>query len=142
MNYNGCKRKFKVDQFVRRYPPAAKNALKAEVDPVVKSRTKKRNAIAASYVPQLSVSSASSDDDEPTPKRQKTSMKKKTATGAGQANNDGVEDLSGLTKTAASKKTVKVLKAYLESKGVSIKDENGKPLLKAGLIDALMSMLS
>ena len=142
MNYNGCKRKFKVDQFVRQYPPAAKNALKAEADPAIKSRTKKRNAIAASYVPQLSVSSASSDDDEPTPKRQKIATKKKKVTGAGQASNNGVEDLSGLSKSAASKKTVKVLKAYLESKGVSIKDENGKPLLKAGLIDALMSMSS
>ena len=149
MNYNGCKRKFKVDQFVRKYPPAAKNALKAEVNPLVKSRTKKRNKIAAASVSSPSVSSASSNDDEPSPKRQKTSTKKqskeyskRTATRAGQANEDEVEDLSRLTKAAASKKTVKVLKAYLQSQGVSITDENGKIFLKAGLIDALMSMSS
>ncbi|KAL3935288.1 MAG: hypothetical protein SGARI_003040 [Bacillariaceae sp.] len=29
MNYNGCKRKFKVAEFVDKYPPAAKNAAKA-----------------------------------------------------------------------------------------------------------------
>merc|ERR1712071_383599 len=28
MNYAGCKRKFKVADFVAKYPPAAKNALK------------------------------------------------------------------------------------------------------------------
>eukprot|EP00533_Pseudo-nitzschia_delicatissima_P001866 CAMPEP_0116080560 /NCGR_PEP_ID=MMETSP0327-20121206/1742_1 /TAXON_ID=44447 /ORGANISM="Pseudo-nitzschia delicatissima, Strain B596" /LENGTH=99 /DNA_ID=CAMNT_0003571263 /DNA_START=74 /DNA_END=373 /DNA_ORIENTATION=+ len=95
------------------------------------------------------VASDSSSDDEPSPKRQKTSTKKpskqksqKAAAGVEQGNEDGVEDLSGLTKSAASKKTVKVLRAYLQSKGVSIKDENGKMLLKAGLIDELMSMSS
>lgn len=147
MNYKGCKRKFKVDQFVKKYPPAAKNAMKAEIDPVVASRTTKRNEIAAAAVPD---SSGSSDDDEPSPKRQKISAKKqqskktnqKGATVAVQANEGVVEDLSGLTKSAASKKTVKVLKAYLQSKSVSIKDKNGKPLLKAGLIDSLMSMSS
>ncbi len=148
MNYNGCKRKFKVDQFVKKYPPAAKNALRAEVDPIVASRTKKRNRISAS-MPLPPVASDSSSDDEPSPKRQKTSTKKpskqksqKAAAGVEQGNEDGVEDLSGLTKSAASKKTVKVLRAYLQSKGVSIKDENGKMLLKAGLIDELMSMSS
>jgi deoxyribodipyrimidine photo-lyase len=142
MNYNGCKRKFKVDQFVKLYPPAAKNALKAETDPVVAVRTKKRNRIAAAAVPTLQEVSGSSDDDAPPAKRSKISAKnqskKKIQTTS--LNEDGVEDLSGLTKSAASKKTVKVLKAYLQSKGVSISDNNGKPLLKAGLIDVLMSI--
>jgi deoxyribodipyrimidine photo-lyase len=142
MNYNGCKRKFKVDQFVKLYPPAAKNALKAKTDPVVAVRTKKRNRIAAAAVPTLQEVSGSSDDDAPPAKRSKISAKnqskKKIQTTS--LNEDGVEDLSGLTKSAASKKTVKVLKAYLQSKGVSISDNNGKPLLKAGLIDVLMSI--
>lgn len=150
MNYKGCKRKFKVDQFVKQYPPAAKNAAKAEIDLVVASRTKKRNKIATDAMPTLPVSSDdSSDDDESASKRQKTSVKnqskaksKKKVIRASQGNEDGVEDLSGLTKTAASKKTVKVLKSYLQSKGISITDDNGKPFLKAGLIDALMSMAS
>lgn len=150
MNYNGCKRKFKVDQFVKKYPPAAKNAVRAEIDQIIASRTTKRNEIAAAAVPTPPVSSGSSDDDEPSPKRQKVTAKKqqskkidqKRTTVAAQTNEGGVEDLSGLTKSAASKKTVKVLKAYLQSKGVSIKDKNGKSLLKAGLIDALMSISS
>ena len=29
MNYNGCKRKFKIAEFVARYPPAAANAATA-----------------------------------------------------------------------------------------------------------------
>ncbi len=138
MNYNGCKRKFKVDQFVKKYPPAAKNALRAEVDPMVASRTKERNKIAATYVPILSFDS-SGEDEAPPPKRQKTLAKKPSKP---KINEDGVEDLSGLTKSAVSKKTVKVLRAYLQSKGVSIKDENGKLLLKAGLIDEFMAMSS
>jgi len=149
MNYKGCKRKFKVDQFVKKYPPAAKNAAMAEIDSVIASRTKKRNKIAAAAVPTPPVSSGSSDDDEPSPKRKKTASNKqskkknqKTVAVAAQANEVDVEDLSGLTKTAASRKTVKVLKAYLQSKGVSINDKNGKALLKAGLIDVLMSMSS
>jgi len=147
MNYNGCKRKFKVDQFVKKYPPAAKNAARAEIDPVVASRTKKRNTIAAAAVPFLAISPNSSDGDEPSPKRQKTSASKpskeknkKKRAALAQPKEDEVEDLSGLTKSAASKKTVKVLKAYLQSKGISVEDKNGKPLLKAGLIEVLMSL--
>ncbi|KAG7372846.1 deoxyribodipyrimidine photolyase [Nitzschia inconspicua] len=33
MNYNGCKRKFKVPEFVQKYPPAAENAAKAQNKP-------------------------------------------------------------------------------------------------------------
>ena len=29
MNYDGCKRKFNVKDFVKKYPPAEKNAIKA-----------------------------------------------------------------------------------------------------------------
>eukprot|EP00532_Pseudo-nitzschia_australis_P015778 CAMPEP_0168265046 /NCGR_PEP_ID=MMETSP0141_2-20121125/11525_1 /TAXON_ID=44445 /ORGANISM="Pseudo-nitzschia australis, Strain 10249 10 AB" /LENGTH=665 /DNA_ID=CAMNT_0008204479 /DNA_START=441 /DNA_END=2438 /DNA_ORIENTATION=+ len=150
MNYKGCKRKFKVDQFVAKYPPAAKNAVIAATNKAVASRTIKRNQIAIANAPALLASSGSDDDgdDEPSPKRQKTVtskvQKKKSRTAIAGANisEDEVEDLSGLSKTAASKKTVKVLKAYIQSKGGSIKDKNGKPLLKAGLIDLLMSMSS
>mmetsp|Transcript_16398 Transcript_16398/g.37950 ORF Transcript_16398/g.37950 Transcript_16398/m.37950 type:complete len:754 (+) Transcript_16398:124-2385(+) len=143
MNYNGCKRKFKVDQFVKKYPPAAKNARKAEIDPIVASRTKKRNMRAAAAMPIRTVSSGSSNDGEPPPsKRRKTSAKIKVEKNTVGTNQDGVEDLSGLSKSAASKKTVKVLKAYLQSQGISITGKNGKPLLKAGLVDALMSMSS
>lgn len=148
MNYKGCKRKFNVDQFVAKYPPAAKNAIIAATDKTVASRTIKRNQIAIANAPALSASSGSSDSDEkPSPKRRKTAtakeQKKKQKTAAG-ANISGgeVEDLSGLSKSAASRKTVKVLKAYIQSRGGSIQDKNGKNLLKAGLIDALMSMPS
>lgn len=45
MNYNGCKRKFKVETFVGRYPEAAKNAAKGkrkdEGAPTKKSKTQK-----------------------------------------------------------------------------------------------------
>jgi len=144
MNYNGCKRKFKVDQFVKLYPPAAENAANAKVDSVVASRTKKRNKIAAAAAPIEVESATSSDDNEPSPKRHKTSAKKqsKKKIASTQTDKEEVEDLNGLTKSAASKKTVKVLKAYLQSKGIAIVDRNGKPLLKAGLVDALMSMSS
>jgi len=143
MNYNGCKRKFKVDQFVKKYPPAAKNALKAEIDPIVASRTKKRNMRAAAALPIRTVSSGSSNDGEPPPsKRQKTSAKIKVKKNTVGTNEDGVGDLSGLSKSAASKKTVKILKAYLQSQGIPITDKNGKALLKAGLVDVLMSMSS
>ena len=140
-----------MDEFVRKYPPAAKNAAIAEIDPTVASRTKKRNKIAAANAPILSDSSASSDnDDEPSlaSKRRKTATteqskkKKQKMTAAAKVNEEEVEDLSGLSKSAASRKTVKILKAYIQSKGLSIKDVDGKPFLKAGLIEVLMSMSS
>eukprot|EP00534_Pseudo-nitzschia_fraudulenta_P007712 CAMPEP_0201150512 /NCGR_PEP_ID=MMETSP0851-20130426/11645_1 /ASSEMBLY_ACC=CAM_ASM_000631 /TAXON_ID=183588 /ORGANISM="Pseudo-nitzschia fraudulenta, Strain WWA7" /LENGTH=658 /DNA_ID=CAMNT_0047427197 /DNA_START=470 /DNA_END=2446 /DNA_ORIENTATION=- len=152
MNYNGCKRKFKVDQFVKKHRPAAKNAAKAASDATVASRTKQRNKIAAANFAALPEESSSEDDSEPSPKRRKTTaapkrskkqkIQKTTTVASAEGTANGVEDLSGLTKSAASKKKVKVLKAYLLSRGVSIKDNNGKNLLKAGLIEALMSTSS
>ena len=47
MNYAGCKRKFKVDQFVARYPEAAENASNAggkKVSASTKVSGKKRKA--------------------------------------------------------------------------------------------------
>jgi len=150
MNYNGCKRKFKIDEFVCRYPPAAKNAAIAGDNQTVANRTKKRNKLAALTVGSTLTAPSSSDNDdndkitkqggarnttnEPTQKRQK-----KTAT---IDVNDHVEDLSGLSKSALSKKTVKVLKSYIQFKGASIKSADGKPLLKAGLIEVSMSLSS
>jgi hypothetical protein len=43
MNYNGCKRKFKVDEFVKKYPPAYNNAIKAQSG-ASKGGDKKRKA--------------------------------------------------------------------------------------------------
>jgi len=46
MNYNGCKRKFKVDEFVARYPGASENAIAAaekhgiELAPTKKTKKK------------------------------------------------------------------------------------------------------
>jgi len=42
MNYAGCKRKFKVSDFVRKYKGAAENAVKAEAKHVAKQRSQKK----------------------------------------------------------------------------------------------------
>jgi len=132
MNYNGCKRKFKVNQFVAKYPPAAKNAARAALDKTVAARTNERNRIAVANAPPPADLSDSDSGDEPPPKRRKKSSVKTPS-------NTDAEDLTGLTKSAVAKKTVKVLKAYIQSKGGSVTDESGKPLLKAKLVDVVMS---
>jgi len=148
MNYNGCKRKFKIDEFVCKYPPAAENAVIAGDNQIVANRTKERNKLVALTVGSTLTAPSSSDNDdndkitkqrarnttnEPTQKRQKKTVTIDV--------NDHVEDLSGLSKSALSKKTVKVLRSYIQFKGASIK-RNGKPLLKAGLIEVSMSLSS
>lgn len=42
MNYNGCKRKFKIPDFVRKYPGAAENAAKAEAKHAETKRSQKK----------------------------------------------------------------------------------------------------
>ena len=37
MNYKGCKRKFDINAFVQRYPPASANAKRAEKDSGIKN---------------------------------------------------------------------------------------------------------
>jgi deoxyribodipyrimidine photo-lyase len=133
MNYKGCKRKFKVDEFVRKYPPAATNAAIAGNDQTVATQTKKRNKNAAATSASILPAPSQKTTNEPAKKKQKKAAAKV---------NEEVEDLGDLSKSALSKKTVKVLKAYIESKGVSIKAADGKPLLKAGLIELLMSLSS
>ncbi len=49
-------------------------------------------------------------------------------------------DLTTLTKSALSRKTVKVLVEFLDSKGIATVDENGKVKKKADLIDAVTSL--
>ena len=133
MNYKGCKRKFKVDEFVRKYPPAATNAAIAENDETVATQTKKRNKNAAATSVTILPTPSRKITNEPAKKKQKMAAAKV---------NEEVEDLGDLSKSALSKKTVKILKAYIQSKGVSIKAADGKPLLKAGLIELLISLSS
>eukprot|EP00536_Pseudo-nitzschia_multiseries_P012998 jgi/Psemu1/210353/e_gw1.529.6.1 len=135
MNYNGCKRKFNVSQFVAKHPPAAKNAARAGLDQTVAARTNERNRMAIANAPPPPAPSDSDSGDEPSPKRRKTPSAKKTTS---KTTTTDAEDLSELTKSAVAKKTVKVLKAYIQSKGGSVTDENGKPLLKAKLVDVVM----
>jgi len=149
MNYNGCKRKFKINEFVHKHPPAAENAAIAGKNQTVANRTKKRNKLAAPTARSILTAPSSSDNDDddkitkhgarnttngPAKKRQKKTANINV--------NAQVEDLSGLSKSALSKKTVKVLKSYIQFRGASIKSADGKPLLKAGLIEVSISLSS
>jgi len=49
-------------------------------------------------------------------------------------------DFTTLSKSALSRKTVKELKEFLESKGLSITEDSGKPLKKNGLLEAVRSL--
>jgi len=49
-------------------------------------------------------------------------------------------DLTTLSKSALSRKTVKELREFLESKGLSITENDGKPLKKNGLLEAVRSL--
>merc|ERR1712238_365401 len=49
-------------------------------------------------------------------------------------------DYTTLSKSALSRKTVKELREYLESKGLSITEDSGKPLKKNGLLEAVHSL--
>jgi len=49
-------------------------------------------------------------------------------------------DFTTLSKSALSRKTVKELKEFLESKGLSITEDDGKPLKKNGLLEAVRSL--
>lgn len=49
-------------------------------------------------------------------------------------------ELTILSKSALSRKTVKQLREFLESKGVSITGNDGKPLKKNGLLEAVRSL--
>ena len=153
MNYNGCKRKFKVNEFVEKYPPAAENAVVAKGNQIVTIRTKKRNDLAAASISSTHSTSSDSDDAEeslssspPPQKRQKTngSIKKKrtSSTVVNKEEENQVEDLSGLSKSALTKKTVKLLKAFIKSKGGSINGADGKPLLKKSLVEVATGLIS
>ncbi|GAX22816.1 hypothetical protein FisN_24Lh098 [Fistulifera solaris] len=54
-------------------------------------------------------------------------------------NNNG-EDWSSLTVSTLNRKTIKDLMEYLEAKGATAVDSDGKPLKKAELVDAVMSV--
>lgn len=123
MNYNGCKRKFKVDEFIRKYPPASKNAL-------IAAKTHNQSVSRTSAEDRIkNVSSSTLSSTPPPPKRFKTN-----------SSDEKVEDLHGLSKSALSKKTVKVLRAFVQSKGESIIDEDGKNLTKARLVEKSLSL--
>merc|ERR1712238_13848 len=49
-------------------------------------------------------------------------------------------DFTTLSKSALSRKTVKELREFLESKGLSITEDSGKPLKKNGLLEAVHSL--
>jgi len=63
---------------------------------------------------------------------------KKKALAKKAAANEG--DLTTLTKSGLSRTTVKVLAEFLDSKGVTTVDENGKTLKKAVLVEAVQSL--
>ncbi|KAL3925603.1 MAG: hypothetical protein SGILL_000297 [Bacillariaceae sp.] len=69
----------------------------------------------------------------PAPKK-KAVAKKKTAAKA------AAKDMSSLSKSTLARKTVKELSEYLETKGVSSTGGDGKPLKKADLVDAVLSL--
>lgn len=124
MNYNGCKRKFKVDEFVRKHAPAAENAATAG-----------NNQNGGVVERKVSSSPKHKKKNEPAKKKRKI------------ADTSGVdeihdEDLCDLSKSALGKKTVKVLKFFIQSKGGSVRGADGKTLLKAGLIEVAMSLSS
>jgi deoxyribodipyrimidine photo-lyase len=69
MNYAGCKRKFDVQQFVKNYPPAAKNAADAAKKHGGESETGKKKPTAAALAKKEAAAAA-----------KKPATKKKTGT--------------------------------------------------------------
>merc|ERR1712238_399224 len=105
------------DEFVCKYPPAAENAVIAGDNQIVANRTKERNKLVALTVGSTLTAPSSSDNDD---------NDKITKQRARNTTNEPTQK--------RQKKTVKVLRSYIQFKGASIK-RNGKPLLKAGLIE-------
>mmetsp|Transcript_42109 Transcript_42109/g.101256 ORF Transcript_42109/g.101256 Transcript_42109/m.101256 type:complete len:245 (+) Transcript_42109:1539-2273(+) len=58
---------------------------------------------------------------------------------AAPASGGGTDDWSTLSKSTLTRKTVKELQEYLDTKGVTTTDSDGKPLKKALLVDAVLS---
>jgi len=80
----------------------------------------------------VGVWTAAKETPEKPPEEKKAAPKAKAAANKG--------DLTTLSKSALSRTTVKVIVEYLDSKGVTTVDENGKILKKAILLEAVRSL--
>lgn len=116
-------------------PPVAEPSPKVQ-DPVAKAPEPAPKA--AKVAKKATVEAATA----PTKKAKKASKKvgKKSKKAVVEKLEDPVDDWSSLSLSTLKRKTVRDLKDYLEAKGATAIDAEGKPLKKDQLVEVVLSM--